>query len=168
MCGIIGFYGDRTEEALAESCALLSHRGPDDHGTYFSSREGIGLAHTRLAILDLTAHGHQPMQSQDGQITLVYNGEIYNFRELKQTLEADGYQFQSGSDTEVLLALYQRYGMEMLRQLNGIFAFALWDARERSLFLARDALGVKPLYFVGGGLGEGKSPLAAGARSGAG
>lgn len=151
MCGITGFWTNRTEAQLMAACQQIIHRGPDDHGHYFKKthkQQAIGLAHTRLAILDLSPLGHQPMQSPDGKVTLVYNGEIYNFLELRQQLEQDGYQFNGHSDTEVILALYQRYGMEMLRQLNGIFAFALWDDRNGALYLARDALGVKPLYYA--------------------
>jgi asparagine synthase (glutamine-hydrolysing) len=131
----------------------LTHRGPDDSGVFEDPGAGIGLAHTRLSILDLSPFGHQPMLSDDGRVVLVFNGEIYNFRELRAELEVQGHRFKGESDTEVLLHLYlawcERGGdlAETLRRLNGIFALALWDAVRGALLLARDALGVKPLYY---------------------
>ncbi|HKR31245.1 MAG TPA: asparagine synthase (glutamine-hydrolyzing), partial [Terriglobales bacterium] len=135
------------------SDAIL-HRGPDDEGEYYDAAKGVGLAHRRLSILDLSPTGHQPMISEDGAVVLVFNGEIYNFRELRMELEARGHRFRGHSDTEVLLALYMAKGEDLLPHLDGIFAFALWDARQRTLLLARDGLGVKPLYYA-----EGKSGL---------
>ena len=132
--------------------AAIVHRGPDDEGEFYDAAKGVGLAHRRLSILDLSPTGHQPMISEDGAVVLVFNGEIYNFRELRMELEARGHRFRGHSDTEVLLALYMVKGEDLLPYVNGIFAFALWDARQRTLLLARDGLGVKPLYYA-----EGKS-----------
>ncbi|WP_256091618.1 asparagine synthase (glutamine-hydrolyzing) [Candidatus Thiosymbion oneisti] len=135
-------------DALRRGAALLAHRGPDDSGLHVDKTAGIGLGHTRLSILDLSPHGHQPMLSGDGQVALVFNGEIYNFRELRKELEAKGYDFRGHSDTEVLLNLYLDQGEAMLPRLNGIFAFAMWDRRKGTLLVARDGLGVKPLYYA--------------------
>jgi len=124
----------------------IAHRGPDGQGHFVSACGSVTLCHTRLAIQDPTPHGAQPMTAADGQVVIVFNGEIYNFRELARGLLARGHQFRSHSDTEVLLAMYLEHGTAMLEKLNGIYAFALWDARDASLFIARDGLGVKPLY----------------------
>lgn len=148
MCGIVGYYGDFAREALREADRMQAHRGPDAAGVWYDEFARIGLAHRRLAILDLSAAGAQPMVSDDGNVVLIFNGEIYNFRELRVQLEASGHQFRGHSDTEVLLRLYFAHGRQVLNQLNGIFAFALWDKRDQSLFIARDALGVKPLYYA--------------------
>lgn len=148
MCGIIGFSGTFEPAALNAGLRVLRHRGPDDSGLHVDKIAGIGLGHTRLSILDLSPLGHQPMLSADGKVAIVFNGEIYNFHELRQELKAKGYSFRSHSDTEVLLNLYLDQGKAMLTRLNGIFAFALWDGLKNSLFVARDALGVKPLYFA--------------------
>ena len=151
MCGIVGLSGRVDERALRLAVQAIAHRGPDDEGIFTDSAAGVGLGHRRLSILDLSPQGHQPMASTDGRVVLVYNGEIYNFRELRRELEAQGVRFRGNSDTEVLLNLYLREGEAMLPRLNGIFAFALWDGRKQSLFLARDALGVKPLYYAASG-----------------
>jgi asparagine synthase (glutamine-hydrolysing) len=148
MCGILGFSGSFDAAALQSGLGALAHRGPDDTGTFMDGDHGVGLGHARLSILDLSPAGHQPMQGADGDVTLVFNGEIYNFRELREELEGKGYRFRGHSDTEVLLKLYLDKGEEMLSRLNGIFAFALWDRRNRSLLIARDGLGVKPLYYA--------------------
>jgi asparagine synthase (glutamine-hydrolysing) len=132
---------------LDMALSALAHRGPDDSGVFISPELGIGLGHRRLSILDPSPMAHQPMTSNDGQVVLVFNGEIYNFRELRAGLETSGCQFRSDSDTEVLLQLYMRDGEAMLSSLNGIFAFAIWDGRQKRMLLARDALGVKPLYY---------------------
>ncbi len=150
MCGIAGklfFDPARTvDPALLERMhRALAHRGPDDAGTW---HEGpIGLAHRRLSIIDLSAAGHQPMASPDGRLHITYNGEVYNFLELRAELERAGVRFRSRTDTEVILALYAREGVDCLRRLRGMFAFALWDARERTLVLARERLGKKPLCY---------------------
>ncbi len=157
MCGIAGYLctpgSTPAPKVLTAALAALAHRGPDDSGMFEDHVHGVGLVHTRLSILDLSPYGHQPMLSDDGRVVLAFNGEIYNFRELRAELEAQGHRFKGHSDTEVLLHLYlaQRETADglskMLRQLNGIFAFALWDADRETLLLARDALGVKPLYY---------------------
>ena len=146
MCGIAGFFGAFRAVDLEAANRLQAHRGPDDSGTYFDAESGVGLAHVRLAIQDLSPLGHQPMLSPDGNVVLVFNGEIYNFRELRHELSAVGYTFRGHSDTEVILNLYRRLGMEMLGRLNGIFALAIWDRSSGTLLLARDGMGVKPLY----------------------
>ncbi|MGB0799316.1 MAG: asparagine synthetase B family protein, partial [Planktomarina sp.] len=122
----------------------ISHRGPDGEGHWIDG--SIGLGHRRLSIIDLSPLGHQPMMSQDGRYVLSYNGEIYNFRELRAELETKGYGFRSTSDSEVLLTALQAWGPKALDRLNGMFAFALWDRREKTLMLARDRYGIKPLY----------------------
>ncbi len=146
MCGILGFSGAFDPAALSAGLRAISHRGPDDSGVFTTAR--LGLGHVRLSILDLSPLGHQPMVSVDGAVVLVFNGEIYNFQELRVGLEARGVVFRGYSDTEVLLNLYLVEGEAMLSKLNGIFAFALWDGRNQSLLVARDALGVKPLYYA--------------------
>ena len=125
----------------------LSHRGPDDRGIYLSADRQAAFAHTRLAILDLSSLGHQPMSTADGRYWITFNGEIYNFRELRQDLIEQGEQFSSQTDTEVILKLYQRHGKKCVELLRGMFAFAIWDTLEQSCFLARDPLGIKPLYY---------------------
>ncbi len=153
MCGIAGAIGTTSEprrvaRALAQMEGDLRHRGPDDSGV-FQSEDGLaGLVNTRLAILDLSHAGHQPMSSRDGRYRIVFNGEIYNFKALRGELEAKGEQFESHSDTEVVLRMFQRDGPEFVRELAGMFAVAIWDAAEQSCFLARDPLGVKPLYYT--------------------
>jgi asparagine synthase (glutamine-hydrolysing) len=148
MCGIVGFSGVFPPISLENASQAITHRGPDAKGIWFDNAEGIGLAHRRLSILDLSPAGAQPMHSKDGAVVLVFNGEIYNFRELRAELETIGHHFRGNSDTEILLHLYLVHGEQMLDRLNGIFAFALWDKRNKSLFVARDALGVKPLYYA--------------------
>ncbi|OZI72183.1 asparagine synthase (glutamine-hydrolyzing) [Bordetella genomosp. 12] len=151
MCGILGgWWLDRStprDVSLAGGLACLKHRGPDDQGHIACPvhRGHLSLGHTRLSIIDLSHAGHQPMVR--GPLTLVYNGEIYNYRELRQTLRAQGHAFDSDSDTEVLLAAWQQWGPAALRRLTGMFAFAVYDARDGSLTLARDAFGIKPLYY---------------------
>jgi asparagine synthase (glutamine-hydrolysing) len=149
MCGICGtfnFSGSPVaERSIRAAMNAIRHRGPDDEGLYINGP--IGLGHLRLSIIDLSQGGHQPMSSADGTKWIVFNGEIYNYRELRQQLERDGETFRSTSDTEVLLRLYERKGAACLDLLEGMFAFAIWDETERELFLARDRLGIKPLYF---------------------
>lgn len=150
MCGIAGIVhrdgGHRVDEhALAAMCQVMVHRGPDDAGTYIGA--GVGLGSQRLAILDLSERGHMPMTTDDGRYCIIHNGEVYNFRELRSKLKDKGFRFRSDTDTEVLLYLYAAQGPAMLDQLSGMFAFAIWDSLERTLFLARDRLGVKPLFY---------------------
>ena len=146
MCGIVGIFGGDLN-SLNSANSLISHRGPDDDGIYINRTLNIGLGHRRLSILDTSSFGHQPMFSDDGKLVLVFNGEIYNYKELRSDLKRKGFVFQGKSDTEVLLKLYLSEGKKMLSKLNGIFTFAILDINSELLFLARDALGVKPLYY---------------------
>lgn len=147
MCGIAGATS-ATSPLLIAMREALAHRGPDDAGIWLEQPGGPGLAHTRLAVIDLSPGGHQPMESDCGRYVISYNGEIYNYRELKGELRAMGESFRSDSDTEVLLRLLRRYGPVSLQRLVGMFAFALWDRQERRLLLVRDRLGVKPLVYA--------------------
>ncbi len=150
MCGICGFIGraalnpDR-EWVVREMMDTLRHRGPDDEGLVLGQNFVFG--HRRLAVIDLE-YGAQPMQSEDGQVTIIYNGEIYNYLELRQELIQQGIKFRTFSDTEVILKLYQRLGTDCLSKLNGMFAFAIYDEKKESFFAARDHLGIKPFYFT--------------------
>jgi len=145
MCGICGYIGLERPGLVERMTAVIGHRGPDDFD-YF--RDGdASLGHRRLSIIDL-AGGHQPMVSPDGSMVISFNGEIYNYRELRQSLIERGQTFETDSDTEVLLRLYQMDGLAALGKLNGMFAFAIFDLQTRELFLARDRVGIKPLYFV--------------------
>ncbi|HMP92651.1 MAG TPA: asparagine synthase (glutamine-hydrolyzing) [Phnomibacter sp.] len=150
MCGINGVIhlnnAPVDKEQLLVMRDILYHRGPDSDGYFIDSNLGLGFR--RLAILDLTDAGKQPMESASGRYVIVFNGEIYNYRSFYQELKEKGYTLKSSSDTEVLLCLYELYGPGMLERLNGMFAFAIWDRHERSLFLARDRAGVKPLYYA--------------------
>ena len=153
MCGIGGFLLVRTaatrdelEARLWGMIATLRHRGPDDEGVWTDGR--AGLAHARLSIIDLSPAGHQPMASADGTAWITYNGEIYNFAEIRQELEALGYPFRSRSDTEVIVNGWQAWGPKIFSRLRGMFALAIWDRRSRQLILARDRLGKKPLYYA--------------------
>ena len=150
MCGILGFVGTFGSASLDTMARALAHRGPDDRGLHFDEAQGIGLGQTRLAIIDLTATGHQPMADASSRYLVVFNGEIYNYRELRAELEQVGVAFRGRSDTEVMLEWYARLGPAVLDKLNGIFALAIWDRERRELFLARDGLGVKPLYCTEG------------------
>lgn len=152
MCGISGIlsvdaHQDKLEEIVRRMQSTLKHRGPDDCGIYLSADRQAAFAHTRLAILDLSSSGHQPMSTADGRYWITFSGEIYNFRELRQDLIEQGEQFYSQTDTEVILKLYQRHGRKCVELLRGMFAFAIWDTVEQSCFLARDPLGIKPLYY---------------------
>jgi len=148
MCGIIGFQGRIANDALDSGIRAIGHRGPDDNGRFFDEPAGVALGQTRLSIIDLSPLGHQPMADPSGQVHLVFNGEIYNYRELRAELEAKGHSFKGHSDTEVLLHMYLEVGDAMLPRLNGIFGLAIWDSRSRRMLVARDALGVKPIYFA--------------------
>jgi asparagine synthase (glutamine-hydrolysing) len=143
MCGILGSFNTNIN---LESLMLLSHRGPDDNGFY--KDEDIYLGQTRLSIQDLSSNGHQPMISDNKDIILVYNGEIYNHKELRKEIESTGYTFKGSSDTEVVLKLYEIFNNDFLLKINGIFAIAIWDVREKKLLLARDHFGIKPLYYT--------------------
>jgi asparagine synthase (glutamine-hydrolysing) len=153
MCGIAGFVDQRkrlaSEEAavvLDRMCRVITHRGPDDQGTMLTG-DGVGLGMRRLSIIDLSG-GHQPISNEDGTVSIVFNGEIYNYRELQPELEARGHKFRTSSDTEVIVHAYEEYGAACVSRLRGMFAFAIWDARKNSLFIARDRVGKKPLYYT--------------------
>lgn len=159
MCGLVGFWRSpaevRYDLLLKDMAATLVHRGPDDGGFWYDSKFGIGLGHRRLAILDLTSAGHQPMLSYDKRYTIVYNGEIYNHLDIRKMVASDFkfFKWKGSSDTETLLVAIQYYGLEKtLSLLNGMFAFALWDSLREKLFLVRDRMGEKPLYY--GKVGE--------------
>jgi asparagine synthase (glutamine-hydrolysing) len=149
VCGIFGTLGSRASERWrwAAMADALAHRGPDDRGVWFCQDPQIVLGHLRLAILDLSPSGHQPMASPDGRVWVTYNGEVYNFRELRAELESRGHAFHSKSDTEVVLASYREWGLAAVNRFRGMFAFALWDSSLRLLHLCRDRFGVKPLYY---------------------
>ena len=144
MCGICGFYGFEDREALKRMMEVLFHRGPDDSGLYID--ENISLGHTRLSIIDLSERGRQPMSNEDGTIWIVYNGETYNFKELRNNLKKT-HRFYSNTDTEVLIHAYEEYGLDFIKKLRGMFAFALYDSKRKRLILARDPIGKKPLYY---------------------
>jgi asparagine synthase (glutamine-hydrolysing) len=153
MCGIAGIIrhnGHRLDEqTLSDMTLALRHRGPDDGGIHMIRHSDIeiGLGHRRLSIIDLSESGHQPMTNEDGTLWITYNGEIYNFREIKDELIRYGHVFSSDTDTEVIIHGYEQYGIEILKKINGMFAFGLWDDRKRQLFLARDRYGKKPVYY---------------------
>ena len=150
MCGLVGIasktsQSDRSWLPVARDA--LIHRGPDDAGLWWSEDGRVGLAHRRLSIFDLSPLGHQPMVFAESKLSIVFNGEIYNFIELRRELEQLGHSFRSQSDTEVLLAAYAEWGTGFLERLNGMFAFALFDASEQRVILARDRAGEKPLFY---------------------
>jgi asparagine synthase (glutamine-hydrolysing) len=149
MCGICGVVSSAdpaglSQEILQKMCLPLHHRGPDDEGYYLDRNAGLGMR--RLSIIDLV-NGDQPICNEDGTLWLVFNGEIYNFRQLRTQLEGKGHVFKTNSDSEVILHAFEEFGYECLNQFNGMFAFAIWDTRRRSLFLARDRIGIKPLFY---------------------
>ncbi len=151
MCGIAGIVAKQTkvnEGALSDLVDGVLHRGPDDRGHYLSPDRKCTLGHTRLAVLDLSSAGHQPMLDESTGNAIVFNGEIYNFTALRKDCVKDGYQFFSHSDTEVILALYRKHGVDCLRFLRGMFAFGIWDARKKRLFFARDRVGKKPFHYA--------------------
>lgn len=151
MCGISGFYNFSKiggEQLLGHLNDALEHRGPDDAGLWLSARHRVGLAHRRLSVVDLSPLGHQPMFSTSKRYVIVYNGEVYNFRELRNDLESRGHRFKGSSDTEVVLAGFEEWGVvPTVERLNGMFVAAVFDSKEEKLHLIRDHLGVKPLYY---------------------
>ena len=155
MCGICGLLGESNDATgnVSRMLQTIAHRGPNDEGTFFENK--VALGHRRLSIIDLSKNGHQPMFSADGRLAIVYNGELYNFKSLKlqlqRALSGDmqtmAYPFQTQSDTEVILAAYQKWGVDCLKYFNGMYALAIWDKEKKELFIARDRLGIKPLYY---------------------
>ena len=153
MCGICGFFEYKTHkpanrEVLSDMLRVLHHRGPDDSGAHFDKDLALGMR--RLSIIDLSG-GKQPITNEDGTIVTVFNGEIYNYRPLRDELESRGHVLATESDTEVIVHLYEEFGEDCTHHLRGMFGFAVWDARQRRLFVARDRLGIKPLYFAQAG-----------------
>ncbi len=153
MCGIAGVISpqiasENREKIVRGMTDALAHRGPDDFGYWFDTKSGIGLGHRRLSILDLSPLGHQPMASRSGRFLITFNGELYNFHKIRASLESIGYSFHSQSDTEILLAVVEEWGVSAaLQKFTGMFAFGLWDRESETLYLARDRIGVKPLYY---------------------
>src|SRR5215204_1250715 len=155
MCGIAGYIdfwesrlrgsADHRAAVLTNMCQIIRHRGPDDQGMLVT--DGVALGMRRLSIIDLEG-GHQPISGEDGSATIVFNGEIYNFQELKNQLERCGHVFKTNSDTEAIVHAYEEYGPSCVDHLRGMFAFAIWDARKEQLFVARDRVGKKPLYYT--------------------
>ncbi|MGI0483746.1 asparagine synthase (glutamine-hydrolyzing), partial [Geminocystis sp. CENA526] len=152
MCGIGGIltssaFRDSLDTLIHKVRSSLTHRGPDDQGTYINPTKNVAFAHTRLSILDLSSAGHQPMSTEDERYWITFNGEIYNFQEIRSNLEKQGEIFKSHTDTEVILKLYRKKGKDCLSELRGMFAFAIWDNQKKTCFIARDPLGIKPLYY---------------------
>jgi len=150
MCGIAGIYNYKSKEPvdsrlLQNMSNLIAHRGPDDSGAYI--KDQIGLAHRRLSIIDLSPLGHQPLSNHDGTVWITYNGECYNYKDFYPLLKEKGYVFKSNSDTEVIVHLYEEYGVNFLNMIDGMFAFAIWDTKRQRLLLARDRIGIKPLFY---------------------
>ena len=157
MCGIAGIYAYHYAANAVDRAELrrirdhMAARGPDGLGEWYSQDERVGLGHRRLTIIDLSERGAQPMASADGKLVVTFNGEIYNYRHLRASLEAKGRRFRTQTDTEVLLHLYAEKGEAMVQDLRGMFAFGLWDAEKSALLLARDPYGIKPLYYADDG-----------------
>ncbi len=145
MCGITGYAGLNAPALLRKMCSVIVHRGPDEDGFYVG--DAIGLAMRRLAVIDLKT-GSQPIANEAGNVRVVFNGEIYNFEELRKTLEASGHAFSTNSDTETIVHLYEEYGLDFVDYLQGMFAIALWDECRERLLLVRDRIGEKPLYYA--------------------
>jgi asparagine synthase (glutamine-hydrolysing) len=153
MCGITGLYNFKKDARVREPDVVamrdtLTHRGPDSEGVYLSPDRRVGLGHRRLSIIDLSSQASQPMANEDDTVRVVFNGEIYNFKALREELIAKGHTFHSKSDTEVIVHGYEEYGFDCVKKFNGMFAFALWDEKKQLLFAARDHLGIKPLYYA--------------------
>ena len=150
MCGIAGIIDRKSgslETDIIKMRDAMPYRGPDGIGAICFPPDGVALGHRRLTILDLTDAGSQPMENESGTIVIVHNGEVYNFIELRKELEGFGYRFRSGTDTEVILSAYDKWGVDCLKRFNGMFAFAIWDRKKKEIFIARDRLGIKPLYY---------------------
>ena len=148
MCGLVGFIDNKKRfDVLEDMLEIQSHRGPDDRGLYFDEESGVHLGHNRLSILDLTKSGHQPMVSRCGKYVITYNGEVYNFKDIRKQLEGLGYKFKSNTDTEVILYAYKEWGIKAVEKFIGMFAIAILDKKRNKLILIRDRAGVKPLYY---------------------
>ena len=154
MCGWVALWetdyrgGSDLRETVLQMASTLAHRGPDDSGAWVDREAGLALGFRRLSIIDLSVEGHQPMLSESGRYVIVFNGEVYNFAALRRELEALGHRFRGHSDTEVMLAAIEQWGLEQaVSRFIGMFSFALWDCREHNLSLVRDRLGIKPLYY---------------------
>src|SRR5678816_1993149 len=156
MCGIAGFVAKDASSPVSVSplstvqcmAATMRHRGPDDGGEWVSADNTVALSHRRLSIIDLSPLGRNPMSWDGGRLMITFNGEVYNFQELRQELEGKGHRFRSHTDTEVILAAYDEWGLDAVQRLAGMFAFALWDGPRRRLWLVRDRIGKKPLYYA--------------------
>lgn len=147
MCAIAGVVGSADREQIETMTQIMAHRGPDSWGVQLFPNDAVALGHRRLSILDLSERGHQPMSDGAQRFWITFNGEIYNFQEIRRELEKKGYTFSSGTDTEVILKAYQQWGADCLERFNGMFAFAIWDTKTRTLFAARDRIGIKPFYY---------------------
>ena len=149
MCGIVGQFrtdGNHLEKSLIENmCTALRHRGPDDQGFFFDGPVGLGMR--RLSVIDLDG-GQQPMSNEDGTLQVIFNGEIYNYQDLRQELLSNGHDLNTQSDTEVIVHLYEDYGLDCFSKLDGMFTIAIWDTRKEELVLARDKFGKKPLFYA--------------------
>src|SRR3989344_8645556 len=148
MCGIAGIINGGSQATLERMAEMLPHRGPDDHGVKWFPERRSGLGRRRLSILDLSSAGHQPMPNRNGNRWITYNGEIYNYLELRRELSGRVHSFVSHCDTEVILAAYDDCGADCVRRFNGMFAFGIYDSQRHELFIARDHLGIKPLYYA--------------------
>jgi len=154
VCGILGIHNyangsvPLTENLIAGMRDTIRHRGPDDSGLWIDPARKVGLGFRRLSIIDLSPNGHQPMTNEDGTVHIVFNGEIYNFQELRPGLEKKGHVFRSHTDTEVIIHLYEEMGPDCVRLLDGMYGFAIWDQRKQTWLVVRDRLGVKPLYYT--------------------
>ncbi|MDE5569311.1 MAG: asparagine synthase (glutamine-hydrolyzing), partial [Ruminococcus sp.] len=148
MCGIVGFtnFIDDSNKVIGEMMNRISHRGPDAEGRYVD--ENIALGHRRLSIIDVSSSGDQPIFNEDGSMVIVFNGEIYNYREIREKLVESGHIFRTNTDTEILLHGYEEYGEKLLDMLRGMFAFVIWDKNKKELFGARDFFGIKPMYYA--------------------
>src|SRR3989338_7269623 len=153
MCGICGIvdYNVNTQvsaDIIKKMCSKMTHRGPDSEGVHVKgSTPSIGLGHRRLNIIDLSSAGHQPMSNEDNRVWITFNGEIYNYPELRHDLECKGHKFKSHTDTETIIHLYEEFGKDCVTYLRGMFAFAIWDERKKTLLIARDRVGKKPLLY---------------------
>ena len=152
ICGIIDYKGNTIDkELISKMNSLMVHRGPDDEGIYICKQQlkpSVGLGHRRLKIIELSEAGHQPMANEDESIWIVFNGEIYNYQDLRVELENKGHSYKSHSDTETIVHLYEEYGVDCVRYLRGMFSFAIWDKKKDILLLARDRTGKKPLLYT--------------------